>query len=236
MRIDKLISETGFASRTEAAKAAKKGHVTVNGVAVKDLSRHIDPEKDVVTFLGEVVCYQKNVYIMMNKPEGYVSSTDDPSAPIVLELLDERLQKLGLFPCGRLDKYTLGLLILTNDGPAAHRMLSPKKHVEKVYRFKLKHAITPDEVASLEAGVDIGFITKPCRVNMITDTEGDITLVEGKYHQIKRMAEAVGNKIVYLERTSFAGITLDPSLERGEWRYLNDEEMEKIAPYQIGRA
>jgi len=231
MRIDKLISETGFASRSEAAKAAKKGNVTVNGEAVRDLSRHIDPEKDVVTFFGEVVSYRKNVYIMMNKPEGYVSSTDDPSAPIVLELLDERLQKLGLFPCGRLDKYTVGLLILTNDGPAAHRMLSPKKHVEKTYRFRLQHAITPEEVATLEAGVDIGFITKPCSITMLDGTEGDITLVEGKYHQIKRMAEAVGNKIVYLERTSFAGIALDPSLARGEWRYLDDNEMEKLSPY-----
>lgn len=231
MRIDKLISETGFASRTEAAKAAKKGNVTVNGVAVKDLSRHIDPAKDVVTFFGEVVTYQKNVYLMMNKPEGYVSSTDDPSAPIVLELLDERLQRLGLFPCGRLDKYTVGLLILTNDGGAAHRMLSPKKHVEKTYRFRLQHAITPDEVATIEAGVDIGFITKPCSITMLTDTEGDITLVEGKYHQIKRMAEAVGNKIVYLERTSFAGIALDRSLARGEWRYLDDAEMALLAPY-----
>ena len=232
MRIDKLISEAGFASRTEAAKAARKGNVTVNGEKVKDLSRHIDPERDVVTFFGEVVTYQKNVYIMMNKPEGYVSSTDDHSAPIVLELLDERLQLLGLFPCGRLDKYTVGLLLLTNDGQAAHRMLSPKKHVEKIYRFTLAHAITPDEIARLEAGVDIGgFVTKPCKVVMLSDTEGDITLTEGKYHQIKRMAEAVNNKITYLERTAFAGIALDRTLARGEWRYLNEEEMALISPY-----
>jgi len=232
MRIDKLISEAGYASRSEAAKAARKGNVTVNGETVKDLSRHIDPERDVVTFYGEEVVYQKNIYIMMNKPEGYVSSTDDKSAPIVLELLDERLQTAGLFPCGRLDKYTLGLLILTNDGAAAHKMLSPKKHVEKTYRFRLQHAISPEEVARLEAGVDIGgFVTKPCRVVMLNEVEGDITLTEGKYHQIKRMAEAVGNKIVYLERTAFAGISLDTALARGEWRYLNDEEMAIIAPY-----
>ncbi|MBR2987930.1 MAG: rRNA pseudouridine synthase [Clostridia bacterium] len=232
MRIDKLISEAGYASRSEAAKAARKGNVTVNGETVKDLSRHIDPERDVVTFCGEEVVYQKNIYIMMNKPEGYVSSTDDKSAPIVLELLDERLQTAGLFPCGRLDKYTLGLLILTNDGAAAHKMLSPKKHVEKTYRFRLQHAISPEEVARLEAGVDIGgFVTKPCRVVMLNEVEGDITLTEGKYHQIKRMAEAVGNKIVYLERTAFAGISLDTALARGEWRYLNDEEMAIIAPY-----
>ena len=232
MRIDKLISECGFASRSEASKAARKGNVTVNGVPVKDLSKHIDPEKDIVTYFGEVVAYQKNVYIMMNKPEGYVSSTDDKSAPIVLELLDERLQNLGLFPCGRLDKYTVGLLILTNDGAAAHRMLSPKKHVEKVYGFTLAHAITAEEVARLEAGVDIGgFVTKPCHVKMETEVKGTITLTEGKYHQIKRMAEAVGNKITYLERLSFAGILLDDTLERGEWRYLNDEEMALIEPY-----
>ena len=169
---------------------------------------------------------------MMNKPEGYVSSTDDKSAPIVLELLDERLQLLGLFPCGRLDKYTVGLLILTNDGAAAHRMLSPKKHVEKTYHFRLSHAITPEEVDLLMAGVDIGgFVTKPCKIVMQTETEGDITLTEGKYHQIKRMAEAVKNKIVYLERTAFAGILLDETLERGEWRYLNEDEMALLAPY-----
>ena len=111
-------------------------------------------------------------------------------------------------------------------------MLSPKKHVEKTYRFRLQHAISPEEVARLEAGVDIGgFVTKPCRVVMLNEVEGDITLTEGKYHQIKRMAEAVGNKIVYLERTAFAGISLDTALARGEWRYLNDEEMAIIAPY-----
>ncbi|MBQ7365212.1 MAG: 16S rRNA pseudouridine(516) synthase, partial [Clostridia bacterium] len=119
-----------------------------------------------------------------------------------------------------------------NDGQAAHRMLSPKKHVEKIYRFTLAHAITPDEIARLEAGVDIGgFVTKPCKVVMLSDTEGDITLTEGKYHQIKRMAEAVNNKITYLERTAFAGIALDRTLARGEWRYLNEEEMALISPY-----
>lgn len=232
MRIDKLISETGYASRSEAAKAARKGNVTVNGVEVKDLSRHIDPEKDVVTYFGEVVEYIKNVYIMMNKPEGYVSSTDDPSGPTVIELLPERLQSWGLFPCGRLDKNTLGLVLLTNDGAAAHRMLSPKKHVEKTYFFRLKKPISPDEIATLEAGVDIGdCLTKPCHVEMTAEQEGYITLVEGKYHQIKRMAEAVANKITYLERVTFAGIKLDTTLERGKWRYLNEEEMALIKPY-----
>ena len=232
MRIDKLISEVGYASRSEAAKAARKGNVTVNGEEVKDLSRHIDPERDVVTYFGEVIEYTKNVYIMMNKPEGYVSSTDDPSGPTVIELLPERMQAWGLFPCGRLDKNTVGLVLLTNDGIAAHRMLSPKKHVEKTYFFRLKKPILAEEIETLEKGVDIGdCVTKPCRVDMQTETEGHITLVEGKYHQIKRMAEAVGNKITYLERVTFAGISLDRSLARGEFRFLNEEEMALIKPY-----
>ncbi len=232
MRIDKLISEAGLASRSEAAKAARKGNVTLNGEKIRDLSRHIDPDKDVVTYFGEVVEYLRNVYIMMNKPEGYVCSTDDPSGPTVIELLPERMQSWGLFPCGRLDKYTLGLVLLTNDGIAAHRMLSPKKHVEKVYRFSLAKPISVDEVAKLEAGVDIGdAVTKPCRVLMHSEREGEITLIEGKYHQIKRMAEAVGNKIVYLERIAFAHIALDTALKRGEWRYLNEEEIAMIKPY-----
>ena len=232
MRIDKLISEAGYASRNEAAKAARKGNVTVNGVEVKDLSKHIDPEKDVVTFFGEVVEYITSVYIMLNKPEGYVSATEDRDAPYVIELLPDRMQSWGLFPCGRLDKNTLGMLLITNNGTAAHRMLSPKKHVEKVYRFTLARPLSREDEEKLEAGVSLGdFVTKPCVIEMTDPTHGEITLTEGKYHQIKRMAEAVGNKITYLERIAFAGITLDPTLARGEWRYLNEEEMAKIAPY-----
>ena len=185
-----------------------------------------------MTYFGEVVEYIKNVYIMMNKPEGYVSSTDDPSGPTVIELLPERMQSWGLFPCGRLDKNTVGLVLLTNDGIAAHRMLSPKKHVEKTYFFRLKKEISQEEIETLEKGVDIGdVVTKPCSVHMQAEREGFITLTEGKYHQIKRMAEAVGNKITFLERVTFAGIELDTSLERGEWRYLNEEEMALIKPY-----
>lgn len=233
MRIDKLISEAGLASRSEAAKAARKGNVTVNGESVKDLSRHIDPDRDVVTFFGERVEPFRHQYLMLNKPEGYVSSTDDPSAPIVLELLPEKLQSAGLFPCGRLDKYTVGLMLLTNDGQAAHRMLSPKKHVEKTYRFRLENPITAEDVARLEAGVDIGdCVTKPCTVVMESEREGTITLVEGKYHQIKRMAEVVHNRIMFLERIAFAGLVLDENLKRGEWRYLNEEELSLLAPYR----
>lgn len=233
MRIDKFISEAGLASRSEAAKAARKGNVTLNGKPVKDLSLHIDPEKDEVTYFGETVVPFRHIYLMMNKPEGYVSSTDDRSAPVVLELLPEELQGRGLFPCGRLDKYTVGFLLLTTDGMAAHRMLSPKKHVEKEYRFTLEHAITVNEVNRIMQGINIGgYVTAPCRIHMEDPTHGRIVLTEGKYHEIRRMADAVDNRILFLERTAFAGISLDSSLARGSWRELTPEEMEKIAPYR----
>ncbi|MCQ2770484.1 MAG: rRNA pseudouridine synthase [Clostridia bacterium] len=220
MRIDKFLSETGYATRTESKKIA------VNGVAIKDTSVHIDPDKDIITFCGEVINYTQFVYIMMNKPDGVISSTDDGNCTTVIELLPERLQKIGLFPCGRLDKNTLGLLILTNNGPLAHNLLSPTKHVEKTYHFRCLNKLSDSDVELLCKGVDIGekSSTRPAVVNLSSENEGDITVVEGKYHQIKRMFEAIDNKITYLERISFGGINLDITLERGSWRYLTDEE------------
>ena len=162
---------------------------------------------------------------MLNKPEGYVSATDDEREKTVLDLLPDEERRLGLFPCGRLDKNTLGLVILTNDGDSAHRLLSPKHHVDKVYKFECKLPLSQDDVSLLERGVDIGgYNTKPCKITLSQPTCGEITLTEGKYHQIKRMLEAVNNKITYLERVSFGNIVLDSSLDRGEWRYLTEEE------------
>ncbi len=227
MRLDKFLSVTATATRSEASKAAKAGAVTVNGAVVKKCDLHIDPEVDLICFRGEPVIYRRFTYIMLNKPDGYVSATDDPREKTVLELLPENMAKLGLFPAGRLDKNTLGLLILTNDGETAHRLLSPKHHAEKRYAFRCDPPITDADAARMEGGVDIGgYITKPCRVEMHAPDAGEIVLTEGKYHQIKRMLEAVGSKIIYLERIDFAGIPLDPSLERGEWRYLSEDEIE----------
>ena len=162
---------------------------------------------------------------MLNKPEGYVSATDDENEKTVLDLVSPEDRKKGLFPCGRLDKNTLGLVILTNDGEGAHRVLSPKHHVSKVYKFKTRLPVSENDVKMLEAGVDIGgYLTKPCKVKMHSECEGEITLTEGKYHQIKRMLEAVDNKIIYLERISFGGILLDKNLKRGEFRYLTPDE------------
>lgn len=225
MRLDKFLSNMGKATRSESSRLARAGKILVNGVPVKKCDVHIDPTTDIVSLNGVNVTYRKFTYIMLNKPEGYVSATDDERELTVLDLLPDEERRLGLFPCGRLDKNTLGLVILTNDGDNAHKLLSPKYHVSKVYAFECKLPLSSDDVASLEKGVDIGgYLTKPCSIKMEDDTRGFITLTEGKYHQIKRMLEAVGNKITYLERISFGNIKLDPSLARGEWRYLTPEE------------
>ena len=230
MRIDKILTTVGAASRTDAAKAAKRGEISVNGAVVRRADIHIDPEKDVLVFRGEKIVYKEFVYLLLNKPEGYVSATDDPREKTVLDLVPEKYAKLGLFPCGRLDKNTLGLVILTNDGEGAHRVLSPKHHVEKKYRFECEREVSEADSARLKNGItlDDGYVTKDAKLTLDEGARsGIITLTEGKYHQIKRMFAAVDNKITYLERISFGGITLDNSLKRGEWRELTPEE-EKI--------
>lgn len=227
LRLDKFLSETGTASRTESRKAARSGAITVNGVIVRDTSVHIDPNSDRITYMNEVICYQKFTYVMMNKPDGVVSATEDGSEKTVLDLLPEKYRKLGLFPCGRLDKNTVGLLILTNNGALAHRLLSPKCHVEKTYRFTCARPLTDEDCALLRRGVDIGekSSTRPAVLNLTSDHAGEITVTEGKYHQIKRMFQAVCNKITSLERTRFADIPLDESLSRGDWRELSEQEI-----------
>ena len=229
MRLDKFFTSVGLLSRKECAEAAKKGRITVDGKVVKDASQHINEEQSSVMLDGVAVQYRKFTYIMLNKPQGYVSATEAPDDVTVLALLPQELQKIGLFPCGRLDKNTLGLMILTNNGPLAHRLLAPKTHCEKVYRFESRFPLSEEDRLTLENGVDLGdFVSCPCKVTLTGAQSGEIVLTEGKYHQIKRMLEAVHNKVTYLERICFAGIALDPSLERGQWRYLSEEEKKQI--------
>lgn len=225
MRLDKLLSECRVASRSEAAKACRGGYVTVNGRPAVKADLHVDPDRDVVIFRGETVEYRKFVYIMLNKPDGYISATEDGRDPVVTELLPEKYQRMGLFPCGRLDKHTLGLMLLTNDGVLSHRLLAPKSHVTKSYGFTVKFPLSEADIAALEAGVDIGdYVTKPCRVELNTSNDGVIFITEGKYHQIKRMMEAIHNQITALERLTFGPLSLDGALSRGEWRMLSPEE------------
>lgn len=226
MRLDKFLSNMGKATRTESGRLVRMGKVLINGAVAKRADCHINPDTDIITLCGAVVEYKQFTYIMLNKPAGYVSATDDEREKTVLDLIPEEERRKKPFPCGRLDKDTLGLVILTTDGDSAHRLLSPKHHAKKVYKFKCQAPLSSEDVKQIEDGVDIGgYVTMPCKIEMDRDGLGGlITLTEGKYHQIKRMLEAVSNKITYLERISFGGIKLDTSLERGQWRFLTPEE------------
>lgn len=234
MRLDKLLTECGLLTRKQSAAAAKAGRIAVNGAVVRAADIHIDPETDAVTLDGNAVVYQSFTYLMLNKPEGYVSSTDEKDGAYVLQLLPEREQRLGLFPCGRLDKYTVGLMLLTNDGALSHRLLAPKKHVSKIYRYACENPLSEGDRRRIEAGVNIGgYVTLPCEISPDANgLGGRITLREGKYHEIKRMFDAVNNKITALERVTFGPLSLDPALARGQWRPLTQEETEalRLAP------
>ncbi len=228
MRIDKFISDSGIATRRETAKVAKAGGLLVDGAVVKDASRHIDPEKCTVTFAGRLVAYSRFTYVMLNKPEGYVSATDDKINPYVTELLPEELRRRELFPVGRLDKDTVGLMILTNNGVLAHSLLSPRHHVEKEYFFTAAEPLPKGAEELFFRGITLGdgYECKSAVLKLGDDRKsGSIILTEGKYHQIKRMIASMDNRVTSLERIRFSDIHLDESLERGQWRYLSDEEI-----------
>lgn len=231
MRLDKFLSNMGIASRSEALRAARSGLITVNSAVCRDTSVHIDPDVDIVCFGGKPVTYERFRYILLNKPDGVVSATEDGRDKTVLDLLPAELRRFNLFPCGRLDKHTLGLVLITDNGELAHRLLAPKSHVTKTYRFESKFPLTDDEKLALETGtvLDDGYETKPSKIELDDGrSSGTITLVEGKYHQIKRMFESVNNKITYLERITFGPLTLEGVPERGDWRYLTEDETKKL--------
>ena len=228
MRIDKLLSDMGLATRSEARVACKAGQITVDGVPVKDPSSHVDPDRQKIVFRGREISYRRYTYVMLNKPEGYVSATEDSKLPVVTELLDEELRRMELFPVGRLDRDTTGLMILTNNGPLAHRVLSPKHHVPKVYRFTAAEPMADGVEEHFRDGVILadGYECKSAIIELDSDRMGGfITLTEGKYHQIKRMVASTHNRVVTLERITFGGIELDTSLNRGEYRMLTSEEI-----------
>lgn len=225
MRLDKFLSETKTLSRKEADIEIKRGNITVNGEVAQRKEQKVSTE-DNISFHGKQIFYSKFIYIMLNKPQGYVSSTDDPRDKTVLDLLPEQYQKYDLFPCGRLDKDTVGLVILTNDGVSAHNLLSPKKHVSKNYYFEIADEISSEQICNIEQGITLrdGYTTKPCKIEMNTQKSGTITLTEGKYHEIKRLFGSQGNKITYLKRVSFGDILLDENLKESEYRLLTSSE------------
>ena len=236
MRLDKFITSTGLLSRSECGKAARAGRLTVNGISVRSADVRVDPDVDRIALDREELTFRRFVYAMLNKPDGYVSATEDTKDPTVLTLLPTELHKRDLFPCGRLDKHTTGLMLLTDNGPLGHRLLSPKHHVAKTYAFTVKFPISDADVAALEAGVPIEtkdggtYNTAPARVRLTNGerTAGEITLTEGKYHQIKFMMIAVHNQITSLSRITFGPLTLDPALKAGEWRFLTAEEIQAL--------
>ncbi len=231
MRLDRFLSELGLLSRKEAAAAARAGRLAVNGETVRRTDCHIDEEWDTVTLDGTPIGYRRFEYIWLHKPAGYVSATEDGHLPCVTELLPEQLHRRGLFPCGRLDRDTTGWLLLTNDGQLSHRLLSPRRHVEKVYRFACDPPLPDGAEERFLSGIEIdgGELCKPAALHANPDRRGgEITLTEGKYHQIKRMIEALGSRVTALMRVSFAGIPLDTTLRAGECREATAEEIERL--------
>lgn len=230
MRLDKLISLSGIASRKETERAVRSGEVTVDGVPARRADMQINEASSTVVFRGEAVVFEQTVWLMLNKPEGYISATEDGRFPCVTELISERYQRRGLFPVGRLDKDTVGLMLLTDDGALAHLLLSPKRHVEKTYRFSLLRPLPFDAEEKCAAGIELGdFKTKPACLTADSDRMGGtIVLTEGKYHEIKRMMHALGTEVTYLERTAFASLPLDPALKRGAWRRLTANEIDSL--------
>ncbi len=236
-RLDKVISNLGYGSRKDVKSFVKKGIVKIDGIVVKDNGMLIDPEKSIIKINGEELLYRKYIYLMMNKPDGVVSATHDNRDETVIDLLALDHQVFEPFPVGRLDKDTVGLLLLTNDGELNHRLISPKWHVDKIYYAKINKKVDEKDITAFKNGItlDDGYKCLEANLEILTSTdEGSevrITIQEGKFHQVKRMFEAVDKKVVYLKREEFGGLLLDPDLEEGEYRELTDEELSLLKSY-----
>ena len=233
MRLDKLLSNMGYGSRKEVKLLLKSKAVEVNGDIAKDVSMHVDTEADRIVVFGEQVIYTEFIYLMMNKPPGVISATEDKKDETVIDLLDPLAQHFKPFPVGRLDKDTEGLLILTNDGHLTHQLLSPKKHVPKRYFALINGRVTNEDVKAFKKGVTLedGYLTKPGELTILTSdevSEIELTIVEGKFHQVKRMFEAVGKKVTYLKRVRMGSLHLDETLELGDYRPLTEEELKAL--------
>lgn len=233
MRIDKLLSNMGFGTRKEVKGFIKESLVTVNGKTVNDPGLIVETDKDNIIFNDEKIFYSEHIYIMMNKPKSVISATYDPSEKTVLDLLPDDIKARKVFPAGRLDKDTEGLLLLTNDGILAHKLLSPKKHVYKKYYAEISGFVDQDDVLLFSSGIvlDDGYKTMPAKLEIISSgsiSKVYVSIKEGKYHQIKRMFESLGSKVIYLKRLSIGYLNLDKNLKVGEWRELTDDELKLL--------
>ncbi len=233
MRLDRFLANMGCGSRSEVKQLIRSGKVAVNDRIIRDDAYQVFENKDQIYFEGRLIAYRQYIYLMLNKPAGVISATDDLKERTVLDLIDPKYYNKGVFPVGRLDKDTEGLLLLTNDGELGHKLLSPKKHVPKQYFAKVEGEIIPEEFQSFKDGVtlDDGYRCLPAELELLksgTPNEVLITIHEGKFHQIKRMFQALSKKVVYLKRLSMGGLKLDPDLNPGEYRELTDYEVGKL--------
>lgn len=230
-RIDKILSNLGYGTRKDLKKIVKNGMVQVNGITIKDSAMKVDPEKDKIVINGEEIFYREFIYLMMNKPAGVISATFDNKDETVIDLLEVEHQVFEPFPVGRLDKDTVGLLLLTNDGDLNHRLTSPKWKVDKVYFAKINQKVTEEDIEKFKHGItlDDGYRCKEAILEIQKASEEGseivLTIQEGKFHQVKRMFEAVGKKVTYLKRIEFGTLPLDEDLEEGEYRELTEEEI-----------
>lgn len=233
-----MLANLGHGSRKEVKKLLKDGAVKINETIVKDPKEHVDPNKDNVTVHGLEVVYKEFIYLMMNKPTGVISATEDSVDETVIDLLELEDAIFDPFPVGRLDKDTEGFLLITNDGQLSHRLLSPKKHVPKTYYAVIDGRVTEEDIDAFKQGVtlDDGYVTKPGELVILKSGERsdiELTITEGKFHQVKRMFQAVGKRVVYLKRISMGPLALDELLELGEYRELTEEEIELLKNYEV---
>lgn len=229
-RLDKVLSNMGYGSRTDVKKLIKKGIVKVNSIIIKDNEFRVSPYEDEILFKGEEVNYREYIYIMMNKPQGLVSSTEDPLTETVINLLDDKYQIYKPFPVGRLDKDTEGLLLISNDGKLAHELLSPKKGVDKTYYAEVDGTVEEEHIDIFNKGIllEDGYETLPAKLEIIESnviSKVNLTIQEGKYHQVKRMFEALSMRVLFLKRISMGPLSLDETLSLGEYRELTEVEI-----------
>ena len=230
-RIDKVLSNLGHGTRKEVKALLKKGKVEIDGIIASDSAMKIDPDKAVIKVSGEEINYRKHIYLIMNKPGGVVSATVDNHDETVIDLIDEEYQAFKPFPIGRLDKDTVGLLLITNDGELNHKLIAPKNHVDKVYYAEINKLVDTKDVATFKKGVviDDGYKCMPAILEILNADENGsevmVTIQEGKFHQVKRMFESVDKKVVFLRRISFGPLKLDENLSEGQYRELSEEEI-----------
>lgn len=227
MRIDKYLANMGVGTRKEVKEYISKGLILLNGKVVKKPTQTVNENQDKIEYQNQEIIYKPYIYLMLNKPQGVVSATKDYTETVI-DLLDEKYQNKNIFPVGRLDKDTEGLLLLTNDGKLAHELLSPKKNVNKKYFAKLKNKLKRDDIQVFENGVYLekeNYLTKQAKLEIISEYEAFVTIQEGKYHQVKRMFHAIDNEVIFLKRISMGNLLLDENLKPGDYRELTDREI-----------